>query len=105
MLLCTVALGNVQDLPHDNALRVKIILFQLLKDMKHLIQHVEEHARPVAGSLEVNGSTRLAFICWHVKVGQLLICMAPDRFIAFTATSVEAALKDHIESENKSQTS
>ena len=46
-----------------------------------------------------------AFICWRVKVGQLFICMVPDRFIAFTVMSVEAPLKDHVESENKSQTS
>ena len=105
MPLCTVALGDAQDLPHDNALHIKIILLQLLKDVKHLIQHVEEHMRPVAGSLEVNGSTRLTFICWHVKVRQFLICMAPDRFIAFAVMSVEVPLKDHVESENKSQMS
>ena len=105
MPLCTVVLANMQDLPCDNALCVEIILLQLLKDVEHLIQCIEEHARPVAGSLEVNGSTHLVSICWHVKVRQLLICMVPDRFIAFTPISVEAPLKDHVESENKSQTS
>ena len=94
----------MQDLPHDNALHVEIILLQLLKDVKHLIQHVEEHAWPVASLLEVNGSARPTFICWRVKVGQL-IYMMPDRFIAFTPMSVEVPLKDHIESENKSQMS
>ena len=94
----------MQDLPCDNALHIEIILLQLLKDVKHLIQRIEEHAWPVAGLLEVDGSTHLAFICWHVKVRQLLICMVPDRFITFTAMSIEVPLKDHVESENKSQT-
>ena len=89
MPLCTAALGDMQDLPCDNSLCVEIVLLQLLKDVKHLIQRIEEHVQLVAGSLEVDGSTHLAFICWH-QIGSL---------------SVEAPLKDHIESENKSQTS
>ena len=105
MLLCTVVLGNVQDLLCDNALCIETVLFQLLKDVKHLIQHIEEHAQPVASSLEVDGSTHLTFICWHIKVRQLLIYMVPDRLIAFTVMSIEVPLKDHVESENKSQMS
>ena len=100
-----MGLGDVQDPPCNNALHIEINLIQLLKDMKHLIQHVEEHAQSVVSLLEVNGSTCLTFICWCVKVGQLLICMVPHRFIAFTAMNIEAHLKDHIESENKSQMS
>ena len=60
---------------------------------------------PVASLLEVDGSTHLTFICWHVKVRQCLICMVPDRFIAFTAMSIEVPLKDHVAWENKSQMS
>ena len=94
----------MQDLPCDNGLCIEVILFQLLEDMKQLIQHVKEQAWPVAGSQELDGSAHLASISWRVKVGQLLIYMVPDWFIALAEMSIEAPLEDHVESESKSQT-
>ena len=94
----------MQDLPCDNGLHIEVVLFQLLEDMKQLIQHVKEQAQPVASSQELDGSARLASISWRVKVRQLLVHVAPDWFIALAEMSIEAPLEDHVESESKSQT-
>ena len=95
----------MQDLPCDNGLCIEVIFFQLLEGMKQLIQHIKEQAWPVSSLEEVSAGTCLTSIGWHIKVRQLLVYMAPDWFIASAKMSVEAPLKDHIESESKSQTS
>ena len=60
---------------------------------------------PVGSLQEVDGSASLVSIGLRVKIGQFLIYMVPDQFIALTELSIEAPLEDHVESENKSQTS
>ena len=100
VLLCTVLLCHIKDLPCGNAAHIEIIISQLVENVEQFIQGVQEKSQSVASPQDVYHCASLSFKCLCPEICKILFHMAPNWFIAASEADVKTPMEDHIKSES-----